>query len=475
MRTALTLMILIAGLAGQDRPNVVILLADDMGSGDPRCSNPESRVPTPNIDRIAREGVRLTDAHSPSSVCTPTRYGVLTGRYCWRSRRKSGVGNGYSPALIEPGRLTIASILKAKGYHTACVGKWHLGFGSRKRTDYDKPLRPGPLEVGFDTFFGIPASLDMAPYCFVKDRRPTAPINKDIAGSGQVRNGGGGFWRKGKVADGFRHVDVQPTLVTQAVSYIEQRAKTKQPFFLYLPFAAPHTPWLPTEPYQGKAEGAGPYGDFAHMVDAGVGAVLAALDRTDTAKNTLIVFTSDNGAHWTPGDKKKYPHRANVGLRGQKADIWEGGHRVPFVARLPGRIPAGRISPQIACLTDLFATIAGVVGAELPDDAAEDSFDLSPSLFGGPATGPQRANVVHHSVSGKFAVRVGRYKLILGLGSGGFSAPRNPKPKEGGPKVQLYDLVEDPTETTNLWKTKPEVVTRLTSVLDRLKSAGRSR
>ena len=470
----LTLLALLGAAVGQSTPNVVFILADDMGFGDPGCNNPESRVPTPHIDRIANEGVRLTDAHSPSAVCTPTRYGVLTGRYCWRSRMKRGVGNGYSPLLIEPGRVTVASMLKGKGYHTACVGKWHLGLGNRQRTDYSKPLRPGPLEVGFDEFFGIPASLDMAPYCFVRGHAPTRPFLEEIPGSKQVRAGGRGFWRKGPIAEGFRHVDVQPKLVEESVSYIERRKDSTQPFFLYVPLASPHTPWLPTGPYKDKAKGAGVYGDFAHMVDAGVGAILGALERTNKLDQTLVIFTSDNGAHWTPGDKKKFPHRANAAWRGQKADIWEGGHRVPFVARWPGRIKPGRVSDHPTCHTDLFMTLANLVGAKVHEDTAEDSFDMAPALFGAEVSQPRRS-VVHHSVSGRFAIRDGRWKLIPSLGSGGFSNPRNRKPREGGPQGQLYDLKADPAESKNLWKERPETVARLTELLGGIKKTGRSR
>lgn len=475
MRLLLMMVSLTACSLAQDLPNVVIILADDMGQGDPRAYNPDSRVPTPHLDRLAAEGCRLTDAHSPSSVCTPTRYGVLTGRYCWRGRMKKGVGNGRSPLLIEKGRTTIAALLKARGYRTSCVGKWHLGLGSGKRTDYDAPLKPGPLEVGFDHFFGIPASLDMAPYCFVEDHRPTAPFTGTTPGSKQARQGGGGFWRKGQMAEGFRHVDVQPKLIERAVKIIDAQSKSEKPFFLYLPLAAPHTPWLPTKPFSGKAEGAGIYGDFVHMVDHGVGEVLAALDRNGVTKNTLIVFTSDNGAHWTPGDKKKFPHRANGARRGQKADIWEGGHRVPFIARWPARIPKGRVSDQLACLTDFFATVAGIVGVELPNDAAEDSYDLLPALTGAAPRSATRTSVIHHSVSGRFSLRDGDWKLIEGLGSGGFSNPRNVKPKPGGPKGQLYNLAADPAEAKNLWLDDPERVARMMTKLQGIKDAGRSR
>ncbi|MBN1342099.1 MAG: arylsulfatase [Phycisphaerae bacterium] len=465
-----------AAEAGGSKPNIVFIMADDLGCGDLGCYNKVSKVPTPNMDRLAADGIRFADAHTPSSVCTPTRYGVLTGRYCWRSRLKRGVLDGYSPCLIEPGRMTVASLLKERGYATACVGKWHLGLGDGKRTDYGKPLRPGPTTVGFDYFFGIPASLDMPPYVFIENDRPVEPASEQIHASEHRRKGGGGFWRKGDIAPGFKHADVLPTLTRKAIEYVETRAKESpgKPFFLYLPLTAPHTPWLPTEEFRGRSK-AGYYGDFVAQVDASVGQVMAALDRLKLSDNTLLFVTSDNGAHWTPNDKKEFDHLANGPYRGQKADIWDGGHRVAFLARWPGRIKKGATSIQTICLTDLMATCAAVVGAELPEDAGEDSFSLLPALLGEDGGKPIREAVVHHSISGMFAIRQGPWKLALGRGSGGFSAPRTIKPKPGEPKGQLYDLTEDVAETRNLYQDRPEIVKRLAELLDRYKTQGRSR
>ncbi len=374
-------------------PNLVLILADDLGYGDPRCYNAASKVPTPNIDRLAAQGLRFTDAHTPCAVCTPTRYGLLTGRYCWRTRLKRGVLQGYSPALIEPGRLTIASLLKRHGYATACVGKWHLGLGDRAKTDYDRPLSPGPNAVGFDYFFGIPASLDMPPYVFVENERVTEAPTATIGDSAMRRHGGKGFWRAGAIAPHFRHQDVLPKITDKALAWLGKMSKD-QPFFLYFALTAPHTPWLPAPEFEGKS-GAGPYGDFVTQVDAVIGRVLRALDDAKLAGDTLVIFTSDNGAHWLPSDIEKWKHRANDGLRGQKSDIWDGGHRVPFLARWPGHVPAGRTSKELICLTDVLATAAALVGDKLPPDAGEDSFDVLPVLLGRKLERPVREAVVH--------------------------------------------------------------------------------
>jgi arylsulfatase A-like enzyme len=454
-------------------PNIVLVLCDDLGYGDPHCYNQDSKIPTPNVDRLASQGLRFTDAHTPSSLCTPTRYGILTGRYCWRTSLKKGVLQGYSPLLIEPGRLTVASMLKRHGYTTACLGKWHLGLGNAGPTDYARPLRPGPIAVGFDYFFGIPASLDMPPYVFVENETVTAAPTSTIEASAMRRNGGKGFWRAGAIAPGFRHVDVLPKLTDKAVEHIKEQTPEK-PFFLYLPLTAPHTPWMPTDEFRGKSQ-AGYYGDFVAQVDATLGRVMQALDEAGLADNTLLVFTSDNGAHWLPSDIEQWHHRANDDLRGQKSDIWDGGHRVPFIARWPGKVAPGTTSKEIVCLTDFLATVAGVVGATLPADAGEDSFDLGPVLLGRKLDHPIRDAVVHHSGDGTFGIRQGPWKLAMALGSHGFSDPKDVKPQPGGPKGQLYNLDDDPEEKHNLWLEKPDVVKHLTDLLEKYKADGRTR
>jgi arylsulfatase A-like enzyme len=468
----------LAKAPGADRglPNIVLILADDMGYGDPRCYNAESKVPTPNIDRLASGGMRFLDAHTPSSVCSPTRYGLLTGRYAWRTRLKKGVLDGYSPRLIEPGRMTLASMLKERGYQTVCVGKWHLGLGDDPKTDYARPLRPGPNAIGFDSYFGIPASLDMPPYVFVEDDHLVEAPTATVAASPMRRTGGPNeMWRGGPIAPGFRFVDVLPTLGKKAVSSIEDHAKAdrSRPVFLYFAMAAPHTPWVPTAEFVGKT-GVGYYGDFAAQVDSTVGQVLDALDRAGLADETLVIFTSDNGAHWLPADIARWEHRANGALRGQKADIWEGGHRVPFIVRWPGQVAAGSTSDQTICLTDVFSTLAAVVGVSPPDEAGEDSFSILPALRG-EWKEPIRSAIVHHSSQGMFAIRQGPWKLALGLGSGGFTQPQHIEPSPGGPKDQLYNLADDPGETRDLYRDRPEIVARLTALLETYQSEGRSR
>lgn len=457
-----------------NKPNVLLILADDLGYGDPQCYNKDSKIPTPNLDRLAAQSMRFTDAHTPCAVCTPTRYGLLTGRYCWRTSLKRGVLNGYSPFLIEPKRLTLASLLKQHGYVTAGIGKWHLGLGDAAKTDFSKRLRPGPCSVGFDSYFGIPASLDMPPYVFFGNERVTEAPSETIKDSAMRRKGGDGFWRGGAIAPHFKHVEVLPKITESAVSFVRSGTVRNNPFFLYLALTGPHTPWMPTAEFRGKSK-AGYYGDFVAQVDACVGQVLQALDDAKHADNTLVIFTSDNGAHWLPEDIEKWGHRANDGLRGQKSDIWEGGHRVPFMARWPGHIAAGSTSKELICLTDVLATVAAVVGARLPDDAGEDSYNLWPALRGDKLDKPIREAIVHSSGDGTLAIRQGPWKLALARGSHGFSVPRVIQPKAGEAQGQLYNLDDDPREQKNLWLEKPEMVKRLTAMLEKYKREGRSR
>ncbi len=463
----------VTGAFAIERPNIVIVLADDLGWGDPACYNALSKIPTPNIDALAAEGMRFTDAHTPSSVCTPTRYGLLTGRYCWRTRLKSGVLYGYAPALIEPGRATLASILKAQGYATACIGKWHLGFGDKPKTDYAQPLAPGPNSVGFDYFFGIPSSLDIDPYVLVENDHALAQPTENIPASKHQREGGDGYWRGGLATPGFKHADILPTLTEKAEQFIHRQTKD-HPFFLYLPLTSPHTPWVPAKAFRGLT-GVGDYGDFVAQTDAALGRVLKALDTAGVAGETLVIFTSDNGSNWLPSDIAKWGHRANADWRGQKADIWEGGHRVPFVARWPARIAAGTVSAEPVCLTDLFATVAAITGTALPADAGEDSVDILPALLGEKRAEPLRAAMVHHSIDGTFGIRRGAWKLCMGLGSHGFSVPKKIEPKPGEPTVQLYNLESDPGETRNVAAEQPALVAELTALLERYQSEGRSR
>jgi arylsulfatase A-like enzyme len=476
------------------KPNVVFILCDDLGYGDVSCNNPEGKIRTPNIDRLARQGMRFTDAHTTSSVCTPTRYSVLTGRYNWRSRLQRGVLGGLSPRLIEDGRLTVAELLRRNGYHTACVGKWHLGmnwplkpnaegFEDRIekgaegwRVDYTRPITRGPNSVGFDYYFGISASLDMVPYTFIENDRVTAVPTDDMAFPMML--GRDRQTRRGPGAESFDAMDVLPRLTDKAVQYIADRTKPEaggKPFFLYLPYASPHTPIVPTPEWQ-KRSGLNYYADFVMQNDACVGRVLDALEKHGAADNTLVIFTSDNGC----SPQADFPallekgHDPSYIFRGHKADVWDGGHRVPFIARWPGKVEPDTTSDQLVSLIDLTATCADILGVQLPDNAAEDSVSLLPVLLG-KATEPVREALVHHSFSGVFAVRQGRWKLLFCAGSGGWSRPRDAQAlKQGLPPIQLYDMVDDPQEANNLQAEHPEVVERLTATLKRYIAHGRS-
>ncbi len=466
-------------IARKSNPSIVYILADDMGYGDVGCLNPESKILTPNMDRLGREGIVFTDAHSGSAVCTPTRYGMLTGRYCWRSRLKSSVLDGYSPALIDEGRLTVASFLKSHGYRTACVGKWHLGVNwaalegrvaGPNRVDYAKPVRGGPTALGFDYFYGIPASLDMAPYVYVEnDRVVEAPTQ-------QIREKPG-YYRGGPIAPGFKHIDVLPTLTRKAVEVIDRHTKEhpQEPLFLYFPLSAPHTPIMPTRQFQGRSI-AGAYGDFVCEVDWAVGQVVDAIARSGMLENTLVIVTSDNGCSPAAGFDKLLAvgHRPSYLFRGHKADIFEGGHRIPFIAHWPRQIKPGTTCDHTICLTDLMATVAEITGGSLPDNAGEDSVSMLAALLGR-AKQPAREAVVHHSINGSFSIRSGRWKLELCAGSGGWSHPRPAETaKLGLPPVQLYDLIADIGEQKNLQDRHPEVVQRLTKLMERYIAEGRS-
>jgi arylsulfatase A len=462
---------LAAAGATTKKPNVVYILADDLGWGDMDVYNAHSAVPTPNCNEFAKEGMLFTDMHASSAVCTPSRYSILTGRYCWRSRLKKGVLDGDSPNLIEEGRMTVPSMLKSAGYYTAGVGKWHLGLGNEAKTDFSKPLTPGPNSHGFDYYFGIPASLDMAPYVYFENDHLVEPATIPDPGSKEPR---GVFWRAGLRAKDFDMHQCLPTLTDKAIEVLHQRVQQPDtPFLLYFAMPSPHTPWLPLPEYHGKS-GAGDYGDYVVEVDAMIGRVLDALKANGQVDNTIVVVTSDNGADWKIGDIERYPHRANVGWRGEKADVWEAGHRIPFIARWPKHIPPNTVCDETASLTDLMGTLAAILRIELPPNAGEDSFNLLPALLHQPHQ-PIRDTIVDHSIDGMFTIREGNWKLELGLGSGGFSEPRTVEPVPGGIKGQLYNLADDPHELYNLYEQHPEIVARLTKMLDTYKDSGHTR
>lgn len=477
------------------KPNIVYILCDDLGYGDVRFLNPAGKIATPNIDRLAAQGLIFTDTHSSSSVCSPTRYGILTGRYNWRSRLQHGVLGGLSPRLIETNRLTVAAFLKQHGYETAAIGKWHLGMDWVKlagksiteldiekpnqvhNVDYSQPIANGPTSVGFDYYFGISASLDMVPYTFIENDRVTAPPIEEKAFP-MMLGRAGGMTRLGPGAANFDAADVLPTLTRKAVEFIRQRnrdAKSRKPFFLYLALNAPHTPILPTAEWQGKS-GLNPYADYVMETDSMVGQLLKSLDDEQLTPNTLVLFTSDNGC--SPAAKidelAAKGHHPSYHFRGHKADIFDGGHRIPFIVRWPGKIKAGSSSDQLVCLTDLMATCADILGKKLPDNAGEDSISILPALLG-KSKKPLRNSIVHHSIKGSFAIRQGNWKLELCPDSGGWS---DPKPGSAAaralPRVQLYDLAHDVGETENVEAAHPKIVERLTKLLEKYVADGRT-
>lgn len=457
-------------------PNIVYILADDMGYGDVSCLNRHSRIRTRHLDRLAEEGMVCTDAHASSAVCTPSRYSILTGRYNWRSWLKKSVTFGYSKPLIEEGRMTVATLLRDSGYRTACIGKWHLGWNwagpnaEGGDVDFEKPITNGPTSAGFDVFFGISASLDMPPYVYVENDHPTAVPDRIVpAGEGK------GFWREGPMAPDFSHADVLPKLTDKALSFVRESVEEDKPFFLYFPLPAPHTPILPAEEFQGKS-GTNAYGDFCLHVDDVVGRIDAELERLGVSENTLVVFTSDNGCSPEADfdELAGFGHHPSYIFRGHKADIYEGGHRVPLILRWPERIEPHRSTDETVCLVDLMATCADIVDARLPPDAGEDSVSHLPLWEGGHFDRSLREATVHHSIDGSFSIRKGRWKLEMCPGSGGWSSPRPGEECEGLPPIQLYDLSLDIGERQNVYAEHPDVVEELKTLLTEYVRNGRS-
>ena len=475
------------------KPNIIIILADDMGYGDAACYNPGSKIPTPHLDRLARAGMRFTDAHSPSAVCTPTRYGLLTGRYPWRSRLKSGVLGPWGAPLIEKDRLTLPAMLRANGYRTAAIGKWHLGWewptkdgkppGSRvdphSNVDFTRPVAEGPTTRGFDTYFGTDVP-NYPPFCFIENDR----VRGDPADLSNPED----FNIRGPALSGWRAVDILPELARRAVRTIEEAAQAtdRRPFFLYLALTSPHYPIAPAPEFEGKS-GAGKYGDFVVQTDQVVGDVTGALQRTGLAVNTLVIFTSDNGPEIDVEigigafeRLEKFAHASMGSLRGVKRDAWEGGHRVPFIVRWPGRTPAGRVNDRFLILTDLMATCAAIAGASLPDNSAEDSVDMLPALLGG--GGGLREDGVMVGISGKAALRQGDWVLIAAP-----TGRENPAPR-GEPEwframrgyqphqepYELFNLRDDPGERDNLAAVQGERVRTMLALLEKYRRDGRS-
>lgn len=461
----------------QKQPNIIFILADDMGYGDVSYFDNNSKLKTENLDRMAQEGVVFTDAHSSSSVSTPTRYGILTGRYNWRSTLKNNVLYGYDKALIPADRETMASMLRKNGYTTAGIGKWHLGWdwdnidAGKDKVDFSKPVQNGPTTRGFDYFYGFCGSLDMAPYLYIENDMPTSLPDRETVNEGKYS-----WWRKGPTGADFVHEEVLPNLVDRACNYIKEKAKADQPYFLYLPLPAPHTPILPTEEFRGKS-GIGEYGDFVLMVDAMVGKVLQAVKESGEDGNTIVVFTTDNGCSPAAGIKEMEAqgHRPNSIYRGHKADLFDGGHRIPCILRWPEGTKPHEVR-QTVCLTDFYATFAAINGYKLMDSEGEDSYNLLPAIVSETEIDPIREATVHHSIDGQFTIRQGDWKLLLSASSGGWSAPTptDTLALDSLPPIQLYNMKYDPSETTNVEAEHPEIVSRLRALMAKYVREGRS-
>ncbi len=471
-------------------PNIVIIYADDLGYGDVACYNLErGKIATPHIDQLARQGMRFTDGHSSSGICSPSRYTLLTGRYHWRTRLQKGIVQLWEEPLIAPNRLTLASMLKQAGYQTACIGKWHLGWDwaieSSERPlflvdkakrglatpeqqqawqqTFSQPILGGPISRGFDVYFGTDVP-NWPPFCFIEQDRtvgipstllPARLMEKNLAS------------KQGPALADWELKPVLPTLAARACKHIKQMSQQAEPFFLYMPLTSPHTPLAVNERWQGKS-GLNTYADLVMETDAAVGRVLKALDASGAAENTLVIFTSDNGCAPYVGaaELERKGHFPSGPLRGYKSDVWEGGHRVPFIARWPGHISANRVNRQLVHQADLMATCAAIVGKTLPAGAGEDSISLLPLLQGEDLA--VRAHAVSQSGNGLVSIRQGPWKMIFGPGSGGWTKGSDQQP------AQLYHLTDDLGETVNLYSENPKKVEELTQLMTKLVDEGRS-
>lgn len=476
-----------------EQPNVVYILADDLGYGDLGCYNAESKIPTPRLDQLAAQGMRFRDAHSPSSVCTPTRYALLTGRYAWRTRLQRNVLGPWDKPLIAAERLTVGKLLQQQGYATACVGKWHLGQNyattdgkpvqggiknALNNVDFARPISDGPITRGFDHYFGTIVP-NYPPYCFFQDDRTVGIPSLPMRGSN--------FNIPGLMVPDWELENILPELTTHAVQWVEEQATAKKPFFLYFALTSPHYPVVPSSEFVGKTS-VGSYGDFVYQTDWSIGQVLDALERAGVADNTLVIFTSDNGAEVTgevkPGvyDRvQQFGHRSSGSLRGAKRDAWEGGHRVPFIARWPGKIQAGTSSDALICHVDLMATLADILALKLPENAGEDSVSILPELLGKRQGDSVREAIVHHSARGKFAIRKGDWVLIdapTGDDNSANGEPRWLKSERGYEEHafpgELYNLRDDLSERRNLYGEQSKIVDSLKTLLKKYIDEGRS-
>ncbi len=471
--------------AAEDRPNIVLILADDFGVGDIQAHYPDNKIATPHLDRLVRQGVSFTDAHSPSAVCSPTRYGILTGRYSWRTRLQEWVIAAYEPPLIAKDRSTLPQFLKEHGYHTACIGKWHLGWnwpgqqasqmteqrnGQRSLTwDFSRPISGGPSERGFDHYFGVDLP-NLPPFTFIQADRtvpiPTESFRPDPDEGIVLPRQFAGT----PAAPGWRMQDILPEITRRAVDHVKKAARGDQPFFLYFSMTSPHEPIVPSKDFRGKS-GIAPIADFVMETDWSAGQIVEAVDRAGIADNTIVIFTADNGhSHYTGWDDLiDAGHLPSGPYRGHKGDIWEGGHRVPLVVRWPRRIAPATQSSQLVSLTDLFATCADVIGQKLPDDGAEDSISFLPAVLAEEGS-LRRTSLISHSNFGEFAYRDGPWKLVFKLGD------KNLQLSRGKPTIaELYDLDKDIDESDDLSAKHPEKVKQLREKLESQIDSGATR
>lgn len=453
-----------------------------MGYGDVQCQNPDSKIPTPNIDKLAAQGMRFADTHTNSSVCSPTRYGIITGRYSWRTWLQRGALHGYQKAMIENGRMTVASMLSDNGYYTSCIGKWHMGWNwqpkdgadTRKglngsNVDFAKPFIGGPVDCGFDSFFGLCASLDIPPYCYSQDNKviklPTLQVERGVFGM-----------RPGLAAPDLKPAQVMLDINDKIKTLIKDHKVIAggKPFFVYYSLPAPHYPVVPAEQFKGKTSSL--YGDYVHEVDWIVGEVMQSLEEAGIADDTIVIFTSDNGASPTASASAvKKGHKPNWPFRGGKASIWEGGHRVPFIVRWPASVKPGAVNDEVFCTTDLMATCADILGMKIPDNAGEDSVSMLPALMG-KSSEPPRKGIIHHSINGNFGFRSGKWKYIMTNGSGGWNSTLGmPGFKiNKSVKGQLYDMSSDTLEKKNLFRKNPEIAQLMKKQMQDIVENGRS-
>lgn len=464
------------------QPNIIFILADDLGYGDLSYLNEKGKIKTPNLDKMAETGAVFNDAHSSSAVSTPTRYGILTGRYNWRSTLKSGVLHWYDTPLIPSGRTTMASMLRNQGYHTACIGKWHLGFNfptkdgkkpvdkpEEYNLDFTKEITGGPCDVGFDYFFGVDAP-NYPPYCFIENRHTVGlpdtyyPLNQAMDS------------RAGRGLPDWNMKDVLPGIEKKAIEYINRLATDDKPFFIYFPLTSPHTPIVPTTEFRDKSK-LNEYADFVMQSDAVVGNILEALERNMIADNTIVIFTSDNGCSPRADFEllRQKGHDPSYIFRGMKSDLFEGGHHVPCIVHWPAQVGPCNVE-QTVCLTDFLATFAAVTGYSLADNEGEDSYNILPLLTGTGSGKTIREATVHHSIGGQFTIRQGEWKLLLSSSSGGWSdpSPNDSIALSSLPSVQLYNMEMDPSEEENLEAQYPEKVAELHSLLIKYVEEGRS-